>query len=276
MGKRQIDSSIPLYVESARTSEAQNRYATHGSVVRLAKIATEHPSLLRVLAGFVSIQARHVGYTKKSVGELRRRALGLSGGAVPGSVVKQMDKVMEEIAETCSSDAQGSATPEARKRIPNDMTAGITEAIVLRLLLASRRRRSDITENAFVYTGASGRKKINARNLDFVYAEQAKKIAEAFECRNQPARLMDEYYTREAYGNDAAWKKCKLYLMLKFEELLSQKGWRVLLACVTLRSRQRVIREINRRGGLPTNGRLEIYGWEQLKVGLFPPPIIQN
>lgn len=265
MSKKTLDETLGIFIEEAWVPEARNPFTELPSVKTLAKNAVESKKILGALASFVARESRTLGYSRSSMQTLRTRIFLLR---LPTELKKETIESLNEIADAYSSCLENQTlTLEEIKDLRYQISAGISEAIVLRFLITSGRNQEDITPDARIYFPDT--EKPSSRNIDFVWSLPNEKVAEIYECKNQPTRLVANYQTREATGNEAVWKKEQLYLMLKLRGILTKVSWDVGLGCITLRSRQAVMPGIER---VTKPDELVIYCREDLGTK-FPPQL---
>jgi len=226
-------------------------------------VAVSSPVILRTISSFVAHEGKKRGYSKDATQPVRARVLSVAPIPLGQRTVNALEEVTTDYMHALSI-----ATPsEADEAKPaNLFSSAICEAIVFRFLEDSGRTSDALTEDAHVYFGEVDRP--HPKNIDFIWALPDKKRAEAYECKTDPGWLLRRYYTREAPGNLAEWRKEKLFLMLELHRLLQAESWYIHLGCVTLLSRHLVEVKLEAYGSGPPE--LDIYCREDLGDG-FPP-----
>lgn len=227
---RVIEASIPLEVESATSGGARNDYATLPSIVGLAEIAAEHPMVLQAIGPHIAKVCNDHGYSENTLGALRSKVMTLMP-CVPDAA-KATINALNMVSADYVLETRSSRFGKPANEIPGLFTSGITEAIVHRLLTRSGREDSDITEDAIFYKAGE---KMSAKNLDFLWARSMDKQGALYECKNQPARLIDDLKHKGTPGHDADWRNSELWLMLEVRGLLVNCSWVLNLHVVTLR-----------------------------------------
>jgi hypothetical protein len=227
---RELEKSIRLSVDSAWSQGARNDYATLPSVLRLAETAAQHPMILKAIGPDIALRCKSIGYGENTLGDLRARVMMCP----VREAAKEAVEALKLIAVDLASEIKDSKFGKPPDKIPGLFTSGITEAIVLKLLIHYGRQDADITEDAFFYKDDE---KMSPRNMDFVWARCQAKDGAIYECKNQPARLVEALKDRQIPSHDVEWRKSELWLMLRVRSLLVGCHWTFGLNVVTLRPR---------------------------------------
>ena len=244
MARRTLDRSIPLFVESSRTTGTHNRYVSLPCVEELATEAFSHPEVLDAIALLVAVKAIKFGYSKPEIISTRRRLMLLCDTVPVQDAIRALEAVAVEYRKECP---EGAPAPQ-RRDVAGQFCSAISETIVLKFLTAAGRRDADITKDARVLSRDS--RPINSCNIDFIWASIRRKLAELVECKNQLYSLLRGLGT-------ADFRRSKLWLMLETSRLLVGARWRVRMACVTLRSREAMATAASRLASIELAG--EIY-----------------
>ncbi len=255
---RVLEQSIPLSVESAWSQGARNDYAKLPSIVRLAEMAAMHPMILQAIGADVALKCNRYGYTGATLADLKGRVMAFCPVL---EAAKAAVEALHEIEADFALETQSSRFGKSPEDIPGLFTAGITEAIVLRLFIRGGRQETEITEDAYVYKAGM---KMSARNMDFIWARCQAKSGAIYECKNQPARLMEALRCRQIPGHKTEWLKSELWLMLEVHRLLIACHWKVRLGVVTLRPRGAVQAKIKSIPSIKVPGELDIVCLEDL------------
>ena len=264
---RIVDKSIPLSVERATARGTSIPYAGLGSVQALADLIIAHQAVLRAVASFAANNGRLMGYSRENLSNLRARVMALFT-YLPNGVAKKTIGTLDGVATDYTAILDDPPIPpEAKANLAGDFTAGISEAVVYKLLVNNGRLAQDVVLDTMFF---QGEKKLTACNVDFFSTLRRQKVAELYECKNQPRRLLERYDTRNVAGNEPDWKREKLYLMLTVHELLTTAKWRVHLGCVTFRTRSAIQDALSPFGTPPAE--LTIYCQEDLGT-TFPPSL---
>lgn len=232
---RVLDSATSVAVESDTRAGAFSPYRTLPAIQRLAEIAARHPMVLNEIASFVVHEGMVVGYYHKSLDPLRRQSLRL----LPREPAKRAFDLLNGIADEFRSVLPEGSPGDRVRELGKKFSAGITEAILDAFLRNSNRSWEDVTCDARIYIGAPP-VAVNGSNIDAVWADAVGRAAEAYECKNDPMWLLKKWATRSYPGNEAVWRKSKLFMMFRFKDVLESASWNVLLACFTLRTVHRV------------------------------------
>lgn len=249
-----LDASIPLSIEPATRPEQRIQFCDLEGVKRLASAAAKSPAVLDAISSHISGLAARSGFTRRALDQTRRKLFQVR----PHEALKQAVEALDQMAADYESALTQSTEPS---ELPGQFAAGIAEQVVHEWLCAYGRDESEIVADATV-RGSRGEpiSDVNKSNIDRVWARPASKQAEAYECKNQPLRLLARYPTRKAAGNDLAYRKSKLWLMLELRKVLSRVSWDVMLACVTLRSKWTFLKGLEALAERPPDFR--VYGIE--------------
>ncbi len=233
--------------------------------MEMAKLATQHPSLLEVVVSFAHEKGTIIGYTEQDLANLRSRVLSLSR-IVGSESARSLIDLLKKLSALYKSEWDAAKSPEDKGAVRELLSAGISEAIVFRLLIDKGRKEDEIRKDASVYIDGTP---INSRNIDFIWSRPETKAVEAYECKRSPPRLI-QYYGGppgdRAYM--ALWRGAKLYLMLTLHKHLVNQRWGVHLACITSGNREVFERDLRDK---PPE--LTIYDRKDLREGRFPPPL---
>ena len=261
MPRRVLEAGLCIAIEETQGPHARIAFCDSQSVRDLARLAVEHPMMLQALAEFISNHGLRKGFSGDEIDRIRPRLMA----CLPHDACKRTWSALQELARDFDAAmARGDAGSDPS--CPGgEFVAAISETVLLMKLQQMGRKPEDMTRDAIVFMGA-GKAPISTRNIDIVWAEISAKQAEAYECKNQPARLLAPWANHLLASS--AWTSSKLWVMWKLREELRQTGWGVLLGCVTLQSRERIRLAIASKGKVPEW--LRIFCIEDL-LGYFPP-----
>ncbi len=213
MVKILLNEPTLLAITPAWSEGARNRYAGLSSIADLAEFAIEHAIILDSLSSFVVLEGRNRGYSRRTMQSLLSGILAFH----PLSAAKEAVSLLHQVA----TDYDDAVTDQNRMGMNDNVselfTASISGAITLRLLVRAGRSSDDIMEDAHMSSGDTS--KPSGKNIDLIWSLRDQRAAEAYECKNDPRRLLGKWYTRNAPGNKPAWEKEQLCLMLQFHGL---------------------------------------------------------
>jgi len=211
-----------------------NPYVNRQSVRRLGELAAEHRAVRNAVAAHVSRVGVASGYSAGVVRGLQQKLLLVCAPAVQKLAWEAIDAIAKDYEK-----AYDDLPADKKQRLGGDFTSAISERIVREYLVAHGRLPADMQWNARIYLHG---KPLNKSNIDFVWWVGHRKIADAYECKNDPMRLLGPYAGRE--HNQHSYPKTQLWLLLEFDSRLTAIGWDIHIACVTLRRRHAVQRRL--------------------------------
>jgi len=195
-------------------------------------MAAQHPMILQAIGADIALKCNRLGYTKSTLEDLRAKVMGRT--PVPEAARRRTVEALHGIEADFALEIKSSGHRKPPDEIRGLFTSGITEAIVLKLLIHSGRQDAHITKDAYFY---KAKVQMSPKNVDFVWARPQYKNGAIYECKNQPARLVRALMDKNTPGHEAEWKKSELWLMLTVRDLLIDCQWKVGLNVVTLRTR---------------------------------------
>lgn len=257
MGRIYDNTPPRVQIKRCREKGCRNDFARLEPIRRLAALAAEHHVIFNAVAGYAATTGAKLGYSQDIQSDMTKTLRVLAAKYATRSEYQLAITCCEGI--THAFDASLAERGANRDELAGLFTAGITEAIVRKVLLKGERTPARLIPDAEVYN--NGKRVAGRRNIDFFWStaeEDEYQLAEAYECKNGPAKLVQDLGFQERRWLRREWKRSKLFLMLQLHNLLTRKGIRVHLGVVTLKPQAHVDRDIERTGLSPPE-ELHIY-----------------